>query len=132
MSMRNILLICLAMASISGCNSPISTSQAKGEWEYRVVYVLASSAQSESTVPTSISDLGSQHLTQPKQVVVSEQALNLLGAQGWELVNSYLENETVFPGLRESLAMDGLVPKPSSNVRPARLVLMFKRPKSGL
>lgn len=49
--------------------------------------------------------------------------LNELGAEGWELVTSYLEMETAYPNFGSSNYVVGLQP----NVRPQRVVMIFKR-----
>jgi hypothetical protein len=55
----------------------------------------------------------------------SDSSLNKFGIDGWEIATSYLETETVFPNLLASGdGVNGLQP----NVRPQRLVVIFKRP----
>jgi hypothetical protein len=49
-----------------------------------------------------------------------------LGDEGWELVTCYLENETAFPNLG---ARSDLVTGIRVNIRPQRLVCLFKRQK---
>ena len=49
--------------------------------------------------------------------------LNALGAQGWEVVGSYLEMETAWPNFGSAKYVTGLQP----NVRPQRLVLVLQR-----
>ena len=112
------------------CNSGNNKTDSKRIWEYKVLYAEGTPIKGVKKVPVGIADLGSEDLSASKEIYVSEEALNVLGADGWELVNSYLENETVFPGLIELLGSDHMPPpKPSSNVRPSRLVLIFKRAK---
>jgi hypothetical protein len=50
---------------------------------------------------------------------------NSLGAQGWELVAAYLEIQTKHPNFGKEEYVSGLQP----NVRPQKLVCIFKRPK---
>ena len=58
-------------------------------------------------------------------VLPSDSSLNKFGIDGWEIATSYLEMETVFPNLLASGdGVNGLQP----NIRPQRLVLIFKRP----
>jgi outer membrane PBP1 activator LpoA protein len=57
-------------------------------------------------------------------VQVDEKQLQVMGADGWELVNAFLEMETAFPNFGSSEYVTGLQP----NVRPQRAVLLFKRP----
>jgi hypothetical protein len=49
--------------------------------------------------------------------------LNELGRQGWELTGSYLEMETAWANFGNDRYVTGLQP----NVRPQRLVLLFRR-----
>lgn len=56
-------------------------------------------------------------------VTPSQDELSKLGAEGWELVGSYLEMETAFPNFGNAGYVTGLQP----NVRPQRAVLIFRR-----
>lgn len=56
-------------------------------------------------------------------VTPGDEALNVLGADGWELVTSYLEMETAWVNFGNSRYVTGLQP----NVRPQRAVLLFRR-----
>ncbi len=78
-------------------------------WEYKVQY-----AQPNPKVERKGDSAGVATSVTPNQ-----QELNALGAEGWELASSYLETETAYPILDRSS-----VP----NVRPQRLVLLFKKP----
>ena len=51
--------------------------------------------------------------------------LNILGNEGWEIINSYLEMETAFPNFGNPNYLTGLQP----NVRPQRVVYLLKRQK---
>ena len=51
--------------------------------------------------------------------------LNMLGNEGWEIINSYLEMETAFPNFGNPNYLTGLQP----NVRPQRVVYVLKRQK---
>ena len=53
----------------------------------------------------------------------SEESLNKLGIEGWELVTSYLEMETAWVNFGNNEYVTGLQP----NVRPQRVVFVFKR-----
>jgi len=55
---------------------------------------------------------------------ISDDDLVLLGAQGWELVSTTLEMETSFPNFGNASYVTGI----QSNVRPQRLICIFKRP----
>ncbi|MDU6114996.1 MAG: DUF4177 domain-containing protein [Paeniclostridium sordellii] len=60
----------------------------------------------------------------PSTVSIPENELNELGKQGWELVSSHIENETAYPNFGNSEYVTGLQP----NVRPQKVVLLFKKP----
>ena len=53
----------------------------------------------------------------------SEAELTSLGSAGWELAGSYLEIETAYPNFGDDKYVTGLQP----NIRPQRLVLVFRR-----
>jgi hypothetical protein len=76
-------------------------------WEYKTVEVPASSAEESST----------------RKVNLDLPELNSLGAQGWEVAGTWLEQETVHPNFGKSEYVTGLQP----NVRPSRLVVLLKR-----
>jgi hypothetical protein len=56
-------------------------------------------------------------------ITPNERKLNALGAEGWEVVGTYLEIETAFPNFGSAKYVTGLQP----NVRPQRLVLVLQR-----
>lgn len=56
-------------------------------------------------------------------VKVDEAQLGAMGAEGWELVGTFLELETAYPNFGRSEYVTGLQP----NIRPQRAVLIFKR-----
>jgi hypothetical protein len=56
---------------------------------------------------------------------VDEGQLASMGVQGWELVGTFLEMETAYPNFGKSEYVTGLQP----NVRPQRVVLIFKKPR---
>lgn len=57
-------------------------------------------------------------------VHLDEKLLSQLGAEGWEMVDTYLEMETAFPNLDENERPKNFQP----NVRPQSLTVLFKRP----
>jgi hypothetical protein len=57
-------------------------------------------------------------------VPLDEKLLSQLGAEGWEMVGTYLEMETAFPNLDENERPKSF----QSNVRPQSLTVLFKRP----
>ncbi len=58
-------------------------------------------------------------------IYVSEEKLNELGKEGWELISTSLEMETAYPNFGDSRYVTGLQP----NVRPQSLICIFKRIK---
>jgi hypothetical protein len=58
-------------------------------------------------------------------IELDESLLESMGSKGWELATSYLEMETAFPNFGKGDYVTGLQP----NIRPQRLVLIFKRRK---
>ena len=57
-------------------------------------------------------------------VYISEERLDMLGLEGWEVVGSYLEMETAYPNFGDSNYVTGIQP----NVRPQKVVVILKRP----
>jgi hypothetical protein len=82
-------------------------------WEYKLVHV---TAEGHDRVGKGSLNFAS--------VTPSTDELNKLGVQGWELATSYLELETAFPNFGNDKYVSGIQP----NVRPQRLVLIFRRP----
>ncbi len=62
---------------------------------------------------------------QPASIIPSESGLSEMGAEGWEIVTSYLELETAFPNFGNDNYVMGI----RENVRPQRLVIILKREK---
>jgi hypothetical protein len=116
--MKHINWFALLLVLITSCN-------ANKNWEYKVVYFDASKIKSEDKNYTNMFGTFESNIS-CKSVLPSEQELNKLGNQGWEISTSYLEMETVFPNLLASgSGVNGLQP----NVRPQRLVVILKRNK---
>jgi hypothetical protein len=57
-------------------------------------------------------------------IQIGQKDMDDLGADGWELVGSFLEMETAFPNFGNEKYVTGLQP----NVRPQSAVLLFKKP----
>ena len=92
---------------------PICTS-----WEYRVEY-----AEPVHRPPRDPAPMGSTKVSPgslPTSITPAKDDLNAIGKEGWELAATYLETETGYTVLPDSL-------QPVPNVRPQRLVMMFKR-----
>ncbi len=101
-----IISILLLFIVINGC-------QDNSKWEYKV-YSISPEQSFERT--------GLQAF-KSTQITISESELNKLGAEGWELSTSFLELETAHPNFGSSEYVTGLQP----NIRPQRLVMIFKR-----
>ena len=91
------------------------------KYSYKVLSVQAQF----NTPPTGSS------VSQPKNADLSSTSVNLkdeelsiLGNEGWELVGTFLEEETTHPNYGSSEYVTGLQP----NIRPQRVVMIFKKP----
>lgn len=100
--MKNILLSVLIM-TLTSCSS---------NWEYKVVSV-------KGNVDETKDKFGE------KKFEVTDEALNLFGKEGWELVSVYENTETVHPNFGNDSYVTGLQP----NVRTSEVNLVFKRRK---
>lgn len=109
--MRALALIVTCSIVAVACTS--RSKNAEQPWEYKVVGVFA-----EGHARTA------DQAGKPASVSPSEADLNALGRDGWEMVTSYLEMETAFPNFGDDKYVSGLQP----NVRPQRVVFLFKRP----
>lgn len=98
--MKNLLLILLATLAITACSS---------NWEYKTV-----SVSGESTSKFN-----------PNTFSVTDEDLNLFGADGWELVDVYTIEETVHPNFGNKEYVTGL----RENTRTACINYVFKRRK---
>lgn len=85
------------------------------KYEYKVIDFLAES-----------NDRTGQAALKYASVKIEETQLQKMGAEGWELVDVFLEMETAFPNFGSSEYVTGLQP----NVRPQRAVLLFKAASS--
>lgn len=61
---------------------------------------------------------------QQTSIYISEEQLNEMGKEGWELVSTSLEMETAYPNFGSVKFVTGLQP----NIRPRALICLFKRP----
>jgi hypothetical protein len=126
LSLTGLITIGLLLTGISaaafvsqGCNKagiaqaqPVTTTPAPSTWEYKVLVTQAPSH--EKTGPNAMAS---------NEVMLDEAALNALGKDRWELVSSHVEMETSFPNLGDAKYVTGI----HSNVRPMRVVMVFKR-----
>jgi len=101
--MRKLVLIAIAGVGLVSCTS---------KWEYKVVSVKGT-------------DEGSMADFQSHKLEVSEESLNPLGEDGWELVGIYEKTETVHPNFGNDQYVSGIQP----NVRTAEVNFVFKRGK---
>ena len=101
-----------------------TSCQNKIKWEYKTVYFDAEKIQSIDKSYVKGADFFKRTISS-STILPSDSSLNKIGIDGWEIATSYLEMETVFPNLLASGdGVSGLQP----NIRPQRLVVIFKRP----
>lgn len=100
--MKKALLIPLLGLCITSCSS---------NWEYKVFTVKG------TKIKTSIYE--------PNKFEVTDESLNSLGKEGWELVDIYEIMETVHPNFGSDKYVTGMQP----NVRTAEINFVFKRRK---
>jgi hypothetical protein len=114
---QTLLSIFIALIIFTSC-------QNKMKWEYKTVYFDAQKIESLEKSYMKTSESFEQRVSSTS-ILPSDSSLNKFGIVGWEIATSYLEMETVFPNLLASGdGVNGLQP----NVRPQRLVVIFKRP----
>lgn len=77
------------------------------KWEYKIVSVDAEKADKFF----------------PREIKISNGDLNLFGKEGWELVDTYTDVETVHPNFGNEEYVSGLQP----NVRTSKITFIFKR-----
>lgn len=88
------------------------------KWEYRVEYVNAELPHGMIGETENHKSLSSSFIT------IDTGRFDALGKQGWELVSTSLEEETIHPNFGNVDYVTGLQP----NIRPQRLICIFKRP----
>ena len=115
--------VCLNAVCIIGFNDYKTISEANyktiseaisytPKWEYKVVYIEATETFTYL-----------EYEQNPSNIELTDAMINEYGLNGWELADSYLEMETVHPNYGDNQYVTGLQP----NVRPQRLVLIFKK-----
>lgn len=91
------------------------------KFAYKVINV---QAQFNKTGPsTSTSGQENNSKLNSTNVNLSDEDLSILGKEGWELVDTFLEMETTHPNYGSTEYVTGLQP----NIRPQRAVLLFKK-----
>ncbi len=98
--------------SVAVCVSFCGCSSGRDIWEYKTV-----SVNSEGW------DRNGQQAGKFTSITPSDEELNKLGSDGWELTTSYLEMETAWYNFGNDGYVTGLQP----NIRPQRVVFIFKR-----
>lgn len=82
------------------------------KWEYKTVSVKGT----ESEILAKF---------QANTFEISDESLNLLGKDGWELVSTYVKTETVHPNYGNEEYVSGIQP----NTRTSEINFVFKRSK---
>lgn len=106
MKIINGFLVTVLVLCMFGCGN-------NKNWEYKVY----------SFSPEQTYDRTETDAFKSTKISISQDELNRLGADGWELTTSFLELETAYPNFGNSEYVTGLQP----NIRSQRLVLIFKR-----
>jgi hypothetical protein len=114
----SIFLVIASTAANSQSPSPALKTTTMVKWEYKIIRIDAKGG-GYSRVGSQYSSVG----TEATSALPTSEELNALGANGWELVGTYLELETSFPNFARGNTVEGL----KSNVRPQDAVLIFKR-----
>jgi hypothetical protein len=89
-----------------------STFKPHAKYEYKVISFLTES-----------NDRTGDGALKFASVKIDEAQIASMGVEGWDLVDSFLEMETAYPNFGKSEYVTGLQP----NIRPQRVVLIFKR-----
>lgn len=97
--MKKLLLFCAISFLFCSCGSK--------NWEYKIVSVDGKEAEKNA----------------PREIIVSNEDLNLFGKEGWELVDIYTTTETVHPNFGDEKYVTGLQP----NTRTSKVNFVFKR-----
>jgi hypothetical protein len=102
---------------LTSCSKP-------NNWEYKTIYFESERFDGKDKGYTKGDEIFKNSVSSTS-IIPSDAELNKLGKDGWEIASTYLEMETVFPNL---LASGNGVAGLQSNIRPQRLVVIFKRP----
>lgn len=114
--MKRLILIFTAMIGLTtfftSCGG--GEEQKTTKWEYKIV-------RANGLIDPNYED---HREFASKYVIIDDEELNKLGADGWELVDTYDELETVYPNWGNEKYVTGIQP----NVRTMSVVLILKRP----
>jgi hypothetical protein len=105
-TMLLVLVLVLGVLAIRASFYPVYP-----RWEYMTRTFVATEART------------GEEALHPTTLRIDEAELKLVGADGWEIAGTYLEMETAYPNFGSGEYVTGLQP----NVRPQRLVVIFKR-----
>lgn len=106
------VIIALLVLGLGLLSWSVFKPQPKQKYEYKVINYLTESNQRSGEGALKFSYIN-----------ISEAEIASMGAEGWELVGTFLEMETAFTNFGKPEYVTGLQP----NVRPQRAVLIFKR-----
>lgn len=109
--MKRILILLVSLSLLFAC-TPATKEQTK--WEYKTIKVVGKESESKY--------LGSEFL--PLLFGDQTKTLNEMGQEGWELVNTYSEIETVHANFGNSDYVTGI----RENTRTCVIYFIFKRP----
>lgn len=114
------LLLILSILIYIKLDSPwktgITMTQPAIIWEYKTIVVL----------PDKQNERWGDDSAKQNIIIPPEDVFNRLGQEGWELAGSYLETETAYPNFGYEDVVTGI----KENIRPQRLVFIFKRLKA--
>ena len=115
--MKRLILIFTAVISLTTFLTSCGGGQEEKttKWEYKIV---RANGIIDPDLNEDIREFAS------KYVIIDDEKLNKLGDDGWELVDTYSELETVYPNWGNEKYVTGIQP----NVRTMSVVLILKRP----
>lgn len=106
------LILIVSIYGVASIKSNIGKTKVQ-KWEYKTIMV--GPVEKNARTGNSAAKFNT--------INISQEELNELGNEGWELVDSYLEMETSYPNFGNKEYVTGL----QSNVRPQLVKLIFKR-----
>lgn len=115
----NLLLVC-GFGSFIAWHEVYKPKPEAPQWEYQI---LSCSTMSPGTKEDEGTERIKKGAFKPTAIKIDTEQMAALGVSGWELVGSFLEMETAFANFGKDEYVTGLQP----NIRPQRVVLIFKR-----